>query len=70
MFEIIHNIKLGNKLLRYSYNREQQHYAQVGKESLIWGHLFLPPMNFRQVRGDVVMQALIWQKQLATSKVY
>ena len=69
MFEIIHNIKLGNKLLRYSYNSEQLHYAQVEKESLICGHLFLPPMNFRQVR-DVVRQALIWQKQLATSKVY
>ena len=40
MFEIIHNIKLGNKLLRYSCNSEQLHYAQVEKESLICGHLF------------------------------
>ena len=71
MFEIIHNVKLGNKLLRYSHNSEQLHYAQVGKEFNLWSFVSLPPMkNFRWVRGDIVMQVLIWQKQLAASKVY
>ena len=58
MFEIIHNIKLGNKLLRYSYNSEQLHYAQVEKESLICGHLF--PLHQWRILGK--SEEMLWCK--------
>lgn len=65
-------IKLENELLRYSCYSNQLYYTHVGNERFnFWSFAPLSPIkNFRQLRGNDIMQVFIWQEQLAVSKVY